>query len=303
MSTPYLERWKSMLVCPVDHSDLSWSQDDRVECSKCHFVAELVTSSDRQVYDFRARHIPQLVQLSFKLPVTPLDRYEIAKNHFRAINQKFKYSRQRYGTKLDKGHQYYALQMLNEFGSDATILDLGCGNGGNRRVLQDLGFINVMTVDWEAGGADILVDAHRLPFADSTFHLVISTAVFEHLYNPFVAMSEIGRILHSGGYFVGGASFWEAWHGSSFFHMTPDGWNAILSNAGLELNDLWPGWGIIPPALTHVLTPGYFRRAGYVLQSAVNGIYRLILGDYGVRKLQLRASGSFQVCARKILMN
>lgn len=131
------------------------------------------------------------------------------------------------------------------------------------------------------------------------FGLVISTAVFEHLYNPFVAMTEVGRVLDGSGAFVGGASFWEGWHGSSYFHMTPDGWHVIFTAAGLEMKDLWNGWGVIPAALAHVFTPGHLRRTGYVLQDVVEAFYRLTVGERGVRKLRLRASGQYNVFARK----
>jgi hypothetical protein len=108
-------------------------------------------------------------------------------------------------------------------------------------------------------------------------------------------MSEVGRILKRGGCFVGNASFWEAWHGSSYFHFTPDGWNALFRHANMTLEDLNPSWGIIPAALFHVLTPGFFRRIGDGLQALVEFVYRLFMGEAGVRRLQLRASASYQV--------
>jgi SAM-dependent methyltransferase len=194
-------------------------------------------------------------------------------------------------TKLDAGCQYYLRQILEECGPDAPILDLG--------FMHAIGFRRVLAVDWQSKGADILVDAHRLPLTSNSFQAVVSTAVFEHLYNPFVAMSEIGRVLTDTGHFIGGASFWEAWHGSSYFHLTPDGWNTLLAQNGLRLEDLWVGWGIIPSAITHVLIPGHFRGFGYVVQRLVEWVYRLWGGEMGVRKLQLRASGSYLVCATR----
>jgi SAM-dependent methyltransferase len=289
-----LDSWQSVLVCPLDHTPLNDG------CPTCGFRPAIEDGRP----DFRALGQPQTVEMSFQIPVEPLDRYQLAQTHFHAINQQFDhYSRaeirKQFGTKLDKGIQYYCQQLLRECGPDAPILDLGCGSGGNRRYLQSLGFRRVLTVDWSAKGADLLVDAHRLPLVSSSFQMVLSTAVFEHLYNPYLAMSEVGRVLQDGGYFVGGASFWEGWHGSSYFHMTPDGWNAVLQNAGLSFEDLWPGWGIIPAALTHVLTPGHFRGLGYGIQRMVYGLYRLTMGEAGLRRLQLRASGSYQVFARK----
>lgn len=273
-------------------------------CTTCTFVAPLVEIDGRAVPDLRAKDHPQTVALNFTLPTRPLDRYEIARTHFRAPNERFEYLhgpeiKTRFGTKLDKGIQFYCQKLLKEYGPDAPILDLGCGNGGNRAYLQSLGFGRVLSVDWMARGAEFLADAHRLPLQSRAFQMVIATAVFEHLYNPFVAMSEISRVLNETGCFVGSASFWEAWHGSSHFHLTPDGWNALLVANGLQLNDLWVGWGIIPAALSHVLTPGYLRRAGYAAQRAVEAVYRLLRGEMAVRRLQLRASGSYVVYAVK----
>ena len=46
---------------------------------------------------------------------------------------------------------------------------------------------------------NVIGDAHALPFADGTFDLVLCTQVFYGLANPFVAASEIHRILEPGG--------------------------------------------------------------------------------------------------------
>lgn len=273
-------------------------------CPACGFQSAEATAGGRSIPDFRAADRVQTVSQTFTIPTLPLDRYQVAQTHFHAIHQDFPHFsreeiRQKFGTKLDKGIQYYCQQVLRECGPDAPVLDLGCGNGGNSRYLRALGFRNVVPVDWKAAGAELLVDAHRLPYHSASFQMIISTAVFEHLYNPFLAMAQIGRVLKPGGSFVGGASFWEGWHGSSYFHLTPDGWNALLKHGGLELRDLWPGWGIIPAAFTHVLTPGHLRGPGYLLQNIVDWFYRRLGGEQGLRRMHLRASGAYQVFAQK----
>jgi SAM-dependent methyltransferase len=297
-------RWQARLVCPIDHGALEVDDKGQWLCKTCNFRSAFTPVDGQNRADFRALDQPQTVTMSFKLPGIPLDRQSVVQKYFHAVGQDFAhYSRReirkRFGTKLDKGIQYYCQDFMHECGPDAMILDLGCGNGGNRRYLESLGFRNVVTVDWNAKGADLLADAHRLPFADHSFQLILSTAVFEHLYNPFIAIAETGRVLAKDGLFVGGASFWEAWHGSSYFHLTPDGWNVLCQHGGLILEDLWSGWGIMPAALTHVVTPGHFREIGYAIQRAMESVYRLLRGEAGVRKLQLRASGAYEVCARK----
>ncbi len=295
--------WTDFLVCPLDRTPLV-EENEGWRCPACGFTSAATVVNGVARPDFRALGVDQDVAYTFRIPVAPLEREAVARDYFRAANQDFPHYRRaevrrQFGTKLDKGIQYYCQQLWRERGAAARILDLGCGQGGNRRYLRSLGFEHVITTDWIAPGADMLVDAHRLPFADATFDLVISTAVFEHLYNPYLAMHEIARVSQPDGYFLGSASFWEAWHGSSYFHLTPDGWHALLSANDMQLVDLWPGWGIIPAALTHVLTPGYLRGVGYALQSAVEAVYRLALGERGVRRLHLRASGAYVVCGKK----
>ncbi len=300
------EDWMGVLACPLDGTPLPPASDaGATRCPRCGFEPGLTEiDSGRAVPDFRAVDVSQTVSMQFQLPTIPLKREDLIETGFQVNQARFQAAsrlevNRRYGTKLDRGLQYYARQWLEAEGPDMPILDLGCGSGGNRRFLEELGFRRVLSVDWSASGAAFLVDAHRLPFQDGVFGAVIATAVWEHLYNPFLAMAEVSRVLRPGGRFLGSASFWEAWHASSYFHLTPDGWHAILTQAGLDMVDFWVGWGVIPAALSHVLTPGHLRGVGYWLQSAVEAVYRLTLGETGVRKLQLRASGSYLALAEK----
>jgi SAM-dependent methyltransferase len=45
----------------------------------------------------------------------------------------------------------------------------------------------------------ILGDFHKLPFRDNSFDMIIANNVLEHSYQPLVALSELKRILVSGG--------------------------------------------------------------------------------------------------------
>ena len=80
-------------------------------------------------------------------------------------------------------------------------------------------------MDYAHSEADLLADAHAIPFADDSFDCIFSYAVLEHLHNPFVALSEVARVLRPGGWFIGTVSQGEPFH-SSYFHHTP--W-ALLS--------------------------------------------------------------------------
>ena len=75
----------------------------------------------------------------------------------------------------------------------SLCLDHGCGSGKFREFIKSFGYTYI-GVDNESGtttrqgggeafrgGADILCDLHRLPFADGTFRFSCSYSVFEHL--------------------------------------------------------------------------------------------------------------------------
>lgn len=90
--------------------------------------------------------------------------------------------------------------------SDARILDLGCGRGG---IVERLGVrgtwvgVDPDRTSLRAHRVAALptgqATAHRLPFAERTFDLVVSSWVFEHLSDPAETLAEVGRVLQPGG--------------------------------------------------------------------------------------------------------
>ena len=86
-------------------------------------------------------------------------------------------------------------------------LDVGCGSGGNSSVLVDLGW-SVTALEKSAAAAGLASarglfvvrgDATALPFADSSFDLVMSTDVWEHLADDETAAREAFRVCRPGG--------------------------------------------------------------------------------------------------------
>jgi len=124
-------------------------------------------------------------------------------------------------------------------------LDLGCGSGIHRQVLEGLGYC-YLGVDYVGGAADHLIDAHAMPYGDEQFALILSVAVLEHLAQPLFALQEVFRVLRPEGYFVGTVAFLEPFHDNSFFHFTHVGlWHA-LRTAGLAVETIMPirGWHV-----------------------------------------------------------
>lgn len=119
------------------------------------------------------------------------------------------------------------------------VLDLGCGPRDQVAPLEYLGF-RYVGMDYSNPAADLLADAHAIPFADNSFDCVFSYAVLEHLHNPFIACNEVARVLRPGGWFIGTVSQGEPFH-SSYFHHTPWGLLSLLEqNPNLRLDRLWP---------------------------------------------------------------
>jgi SAM-dependent methyltransferase len=146
---------------------------------------------------------------------------------------------------LDMAHR----EIMEKLPKGGIILETGCGGAqlrkwANEHELHYLGTdVSTKRVhDWlqEYGGADLLCDAHRLPFRDGKIDVVYASAVYEHLAQPQIAAAEAARVLKPGGYFLGSASFLEPWHDDSYYHMTPNGTWQMLTLAGLQPLFIWP---------------------------------------------------------------
>ncbi len=94
--------------------------------------------------------------------------------------------------------------------TNLSILDVGCGTGGNIILLKEFG--NVTGIDFSdealrlAGGKgfDKLVraDATAMPFSDNTFDLVSALDTIEHIAEDLKVVQESFRVLKPGGIFL-----------------------------------------------------------------------------------------------------
>src|SRR5260370_20426500 len=92
---------------------------------------------------------------------------------------------------------------------ESAVLDLGCGRtGGIERFWRDARL--AVGIDADHGslsargqGMPVLQGGgEHLPFADATFHMVVSVWVLEHLETPENVFAEVARVLKPGGHFV-----------------------------------------------------------------------------------------------------
>ena len=148
------------------------------------------------------------------------------------------------------------------------LLDLGCGPRDQATPAKHLG-LEYVGIDFDSRAADLLADAHAIPFQDASFDGVLSYAVLEHLYNPFLAAREVARVLRPGGVFFGTVSQGEPFH-DSFFHHTAWGVDAAFRAAGLRLVRLWPSYD----TLNALAGMGRYARVTRVAIKALHAIDR-----------------------------
>lgn len=90
--------------------------------------------------------------------------------------------------------------------SSGRVLDVG---SGERRLST-----TTVNLDIESHGhVDVIADAHRLPFVDRSFDLVVCQEVLEHVVDPPTVVAEIRRVLRDGGLAFVQAPFLEPFHG------------------------------------------------------------------------------------------
>jgi SAM-dependent methyltransferase len=122
--------------------------------------------------------------------------------------------------------------------SARQAIDLGCG-ADHQRFKEPLALLGYQStgIDIEGAAPDLLADMHLLPFPDESFDLLITSAVFEHLKNPYVAMAEAARVAKEGGLFVGSLAFSEPYH-ISYFHCSPLATYELLTSSGFEVQSI-----------------------------------------------------------------
>jgi SAM-dependent methyltransferase len=112
---------------------------------------------------------------------------------------------------------------LAELVSGGRVLVLGAGDRIDeyRRLFRGS---EVITSDVHTQfGAEIVIDAHQIPFQGDSFSLVVAAQVLEHTPRPWKAAAEIERVTLGGGYIQIEVPFAFPYHGVpyDFFRFTP----------------------------------------------------------------------------------
>jgi len=128
----------------------------------------------------------------------------------------------------NRGNPYPGVwsDILAKAPADALILDCGSGD----RCYPDDRVVNFEYCAF--GLPDIYGDGHAIPIKDNSFDIILSQAVFEHLYDPKKAASEIERILKPGGFVYVESAFMQPLHAVPyhFFNTTPWGLEKLFES-------------------------------------------------------------------------
>jgi len=110
------------------------------------------------------------------------------------------------------------------------VLDLGGNRGMLRSLLEQRGYhyINLDICHFEQGEPSLLGDAHCLPFKSGSFDMVLSKDTLEHFINPWIAVSEVYRVLKNSGRFVVWVPFMHPFHETDYYRYSPLGLQYIL---------------------------------------------------------------------------
>ncbi len=104
----------------------------------------------------------------------------------------------------------------------------------------------------------VLGDAHCLPVKSSAVDIVLSIAMLEHVWDPFLTLREVCRVLRPGGLLVGTVAFLEPHHSSSYFHLSHMAVAEVLRRAHLEVIDIAAdaNWTVLEAHFKSSLFPG-----------------------------------------------
>ena len=127
-------------------------------------------------------------------------------------------------------------EWINQNAPGKIVLNVGSGIGRFDHYLsKDIKPIN-LDISSSVIDVDIIADAHLLPFKDSSFDIVYSVAVLEHLKRPWAAADEIFRVLHPGGHVVFELPFLNVIHDEhDYFRLTDKGIRSLLDERRFEI--------------------------------------------------------------------
>ena len=202
----------------------------------------------------------------------------------------------------------YFRAVLGDARMSARVLDIGSGGGFVGVGLGDIARVTAVDRSHAAvreahavgAGAAVTTDAHRLPFSDATFDVVVCSEVLEHFEDPSRVITEAARVTAPGGLFLFsaptrtwlsrlvlieiGQRWWPTRVLPRDLHewerfMTPEELDGLLVAAGFTVRHI-AGVGIQPKDLPRALEALVLLRLGRIRYADAGGRIKLALVDH-----------------------
>jgi len=168
---------------------------------------------------------------------------------------------------------------LSDIARGKHVLDIGCGYGRNRPIVERVGGSWVGLEPFEGGGHTVVGRAEDLPFADASFDIVITDAVLEHVEDPPAAFAEASRVLRPGAAFIGYVAFMECVHEISYGHLSYMALQYYARRNGMVLETVGGGGAFgIDYHLAVLLYPLPFQLMRRPIAKAIRMIFRIKSG-------------------------
>jgi len=123
------------------------------------------------------------------------------------------------------------------------VLDIGCGYGRNRIVVNEAGgFWTGIDPFPEKGSNDIIeAYAENLPIQSESVDVVIMDAVLEHVKDPSICFKEIARVLKPNGIFIANVAIMECFHEIYYYNLNFKFLEYFSENNGMKLKKISGG--------------------------------------------------------------
>ncbi len=128
--------------------------------------------------------------------------------------------------------------------SGAKCLDVGCGDRPYEDLFKNGNYIGIDVEDSgrqkELKKPDVFYNGKTIPFDNNSFDIVFSSQVFEHLSNPSMVLSEMTRVVKTGGSIIISLPFVYPEHEVpyDYYRFTSYGVIDILVQSGLKVKTI-----------------------------------------------------------------
>lgn len=142
---------------------------------------------------------------------------------------------------------------VKKFGK-GNILDVGCGNKPYKIFFKNYdSYLGCDIVQSSENEVDVICDVTNIPLESSKFDTVICTQTIEHVFDHNKMISEIGRVLKTGGNLIlTGPMYWPHHEEPyDFFRFTKYGFESLLQKNNFKIIDIkpnggkWSLWGLV----------------------------------------------------------